>query len=125
MIPHVTESKSIAVRGFDFVRYQVKDLAKTRAFYESLLDLKPGQVDSEHFVEYDLADGNTFALGHHPTAPFVAMGGIMFAVDDAGAAAEQAKALGGRVEAQFGGDTCMTQWCTDPDGNAFGLHQRK
>jgi len=113
------------MNGFDFVMFQAKDMAKTRAFYEGLFGLEAGDIDSEYFVEYDLADGNTFALGHHPTAPFVAMGGIMFAVDDAATAAERVAGLGGKVEAQFGGDSCATQWCTDPDGNYFGLHQRK
>jgi predicted enzyme related to lactoylglutathione lyase len=113
------------MNGFDFVMYQAKDMAKTRAFYEGLFNLVPGQFDSENFVEYNLPDGNTFALGHHPTAPFVAMGGIMFAVPDAAALAERVKTLGGNVVAQYGGEICTTQWCTDPDGNAFGLHQRK
>src|ERR1700722_3670556 len=113
------------MNGFDFVMYQAKDMAKTRAFYESLFNLTPAQFDSEYFVEYDLEDGNTFALGHHPSAPHVAMGGIMFSVPDAEAASKRVTELGGKVEAQFGGDICTTQWCTDPDGNYFGLHQRK
>jgi predicted enzyme related to lactoylglutathione lyase len=82
------------------------------------------QFDSEYFVEYDLSDGNTFAIGHHPTAPFVPMGGIMFAVDNAEEAGQRAESLGGKVVAKMGGEICTTAWCTDPDGNWFGLHQR-
>ena len=31
------------MNGFDFVMYQAKDMAKTRAFYESLFNLTPAQ----------------------------------------------------------------------------------
>lgn len=116
---------SVKANGFDFVMYQTKDMAKARAFYEGLFGLVPGEIESAYFVEYDLPDGNTFAIGHHPTAPFVAMGGIMFSVDDAEAARAKLEALGGSFQAQFGGERCTTAWCTDPDGNALGLHQRK
>lgn len=120
-----TQTSAIAAKGFDFVMFQTADMKKARAFYEGLFGIVPGAIESEYFVEYELADGNTFALGHNPSAPFVAMGGIMFSVDDAQAGRARVEALGGTFHNEFGGDSCTTAWCTDPDGNYFGLHQRK
>jgi len=116
---------ALATTGFHFVMYLTDDMKRARAFYESLFALKPGAVDSEHFVEYDLPDGNTFALGHNPGAPRSSCGGAMFGVANAEAAMERVQALGGKVLGRFGGDVCTTGWCADIDGNTFGVHQRK
>jgi predicted enzyme related to lactoylglutathione lyase len=113
-------------RGFDFVMFQTKDMPKARAFYEALLDLKATIEYQDFYVEYDLPDGNTFAVGRDPSAEFVAMGGIMFGVDNAEALQARVKELGGTYVKRFGkGDPCFTEWCIDPDGNCFGLHERK
>ena len=112
-------------RGFDFVMYQTTDMARLRAFYEQLFDLKVSLEYQDFYVEYELPDGNTFAIGRDPGTAFVAMGGIMFGVDDAETLRQRVEALGGRYVKRYGsGDPCFTEWCTDPDGNAFGLHQR-
>jgi predicted enzyme related to lactoylglutathione lyase len=111
--------------GFDFVMYLTDDMSRARSFYESLFHLKAGAFDSEHFVEYDLADGNTFALGHQPGAPRLQCGGAMFGVADAEAAIAKVESLGGKVLGRFGGEICTSGWCSDPDGNPFGVHQRK
>ena len=113
-------------RGFDFVMYQTRDMARSRAFYEGILELTATIEYQDFYVEYDLPDGNTFALGRDPEAAFVAMGGIMFGVDDAEAIRKKAESLGGTYHKRYGnGEPCFTEWCTDPDGNAFGLHQKK
>jgi predicted enzyme related to lactoylglutathione lyase len=78
----------------------------------------------QFYVEYELPDGNTLAIGRDPGAPFVAMGGIMFGVPDADAARDRAVALGATYHKEYGGATCKTAWLTDPDGNYFGLHAR-
>ncbi len=120
------QPQEMAVRtaGFDFVMFMAEDMDRARAFYEALFALTPGEFHSRNYVEYDLEDGNTFALGHNPGAPHVPVGGIMFNVDDAQSASERVEELGGKRIANFGGDRCATAWCTDPEGNAFGLHQR-
>ncbi|MDE2480954.1 MAG: hypothetical protein KGN02_02045 [bacterium] len=118
-------SDAITLRGIDFVMFQVTDMPRARAFWETLLGLNPGAFDSEYYVEYDLPDGSTFALGKHPTQPHVAMGGIMFGVEHAEHGAERVTELGGTFHANFGGEICATAWCSDPDGNFFGLHQRR
>jgi predicted enzyme related to lactoylglutathione lyase len=121
-----TTETPIATRGFDFVMFQTKDMAKARAFYEGLLGLKATIEYQDFYVEYDLPDDNTFAIGRDPSAEFVAMGGIMFGVDDAEALQKRVEALGGKYHKRYGsGEPCFTEWCTDPDGNYFGLHQKK
>jgi predicted enzyme related to lactoylglutathione lyase len=111
--------------GFHFVMYLTDDMPRARAFYESLFSLKPGAFNSEYFVEYDLADGGTFALAHNPTAPRIQCGGAMFGVADSEAAIARVEELGGKLLDRFGGDSCSSGWCVDPDGNPFGVHQRK
>jgi predicted enzyme related to lactoylglutathione lyase len=120
-----TADTASRTRGFDFVMFQTQDMRRARGFYETLLGLKATIEYQDFYVEYDLPDGNTFAIGRDPEAPFVAMGGIMFGVDDAEALRKRAEELGGTYRKRYGsGDPCFTEWCTDPDGNAFGLHQR-
>lgn len=118
------DEKIVRTTGFDFVMFLTKDMARARTFYETLFGLVPGAFDSEYFVEYDLPDGNTFALAHNPQAPFATMGGAMFGVPDAQAAIARVKELGGALVATYGVDVCTSGWCTDPEGNAFGVHQR-
>ncbi len=115
----------ITPTGFDFVMYLVSDMKRARCFYEGLFELKPGDFDSDAFVEYVLADGSTFALGVAPGDARVQCGGIMFGVPDAEAAIVRVKELGGAFHANYGGDNCTSGWCSDPDGNPFGVHQRK
>jgi predicted enzyme related to lactoylglutathione lyase len=105
--------------------YLVKDFKRAREFYEGVFDLKPGDYDSDGFVEYDLADGNTFALAVAPPGAHLQCGGLMFNVPDAEAAVERIKALGGTFFATYGGEKCTSGWCADPEGNPFGVHQRK
>lgn len=111
-------------KGFDFVMFLAEDMPRARKFYESLFEIEPGEFDSENFVEYNLPDGNTFALGHNPGAPHTPIGGVMFNVEDAGATADRVVFLGGKLVGNFSGRNCATAWCTDTEGNTFGLHQR-
>jgi predicted enzyme related to lactoylglutathione lyase len=115
----------VATTGFDFVMYLVKDLAAARAFYEGVFALTPGEFDSEGFVEYDLPDGNTFAVAQEPDGKHVPCGGLMFAVPDVDAAVERVKAHGGTFFRHYGGPFCDSGWCADPDGNPFGVHKRR
>jgi predicted enzyme related to lactoylglutathione lyase len=36
---------AVKPKGFDFVMFQAKDMAATRAFYENLFEITPGQFD--------------------------------------------------------------------------------
>jgi predicted enzyme related to lactoylglutathione lyase len=122
-----TTETSPKTRGFDFVIYQTTDMRRLRSFYEQLLDLKPTVEYQDFYVEYDLPDGNTFAIGRDPAATeFVPAGGIVFGVTDAEGLGRRVQELGGMYVKRFGeGDPCFSEWCMDPDGNVFGLHQRK
>ncbi len=112
------------LRGFDFVMYLVDDMKRARKFYEELFALTPGAIDSEYFVEYDLPDGQAFALARDPSVAREPSGGAMFGVTDAEAAIARAEQLGGKLLRRYGGDSCTSGWCTDTEGNPFGVHQK-
>lgn len=118
-------SAPLPTRGFDFVLIQTTDMRRLRAFYEGLLALRPTFEYQDFYVEYDLPDGATFAIGRDPEAAFAPTGGIVFGVADASAGRARVEALGGRYIKQYGGEHCTAAWCADPDGNVFGLHERK
>lgn len=122
------ETAGPRTRGFDFVLIQTRDMQKLRAFYQALLDLEASVEYKEFYVEYELPDGNTFAIGRDPAATeFAPTGGIVFGVDDAAALAKRVAELGGTYVKRFGSGepgACFSEWCQDPDGNVFGLHQR-
>jgi len=118
-------SDKVTTTGLDFAMYLVKDLKRARTFYEDVFDLRTGQYESDGYVEYELPDGNTFALCVAPGDGHVQCGGLMFAVPDVGAAVERVKECGGTFFLNYGGDICDSGWCADPDGNPFGVHKRK
>ncbi|MBC5825075.1 MAG: hypothetical protein GIW99_03585 [Candidatus Eremiobacteraeota bacterium] len=118
-------NQPMALRGFDFVMYLVDDMTRARSFYEKLFALTPGAINSEYFVEYDLPDGATFALARDPSAKRDPSGGAVFGVADTEAAIARVEQLGGKLLRRYGGDSCTSGWCSDPEGNPFGVHQRK
>lgn len=122
----MSDANDVAIRttGFDFVMVLAKDMARARAFYEGLFGLVPGAFDSEYYVEYELPDGNAFAIGRDPQAAFTPIGGAIFGVADVPAAIERVQALGGALVRTYGVDVCTSGWCTDTEGNVFGVHQR-
>ena len=125
MIDETAAANPISLQGLHFVMYLAKDMQRARTFYESLFEIEPADFDSEYFVEYDLADGNTFALACDPSAEHRPTGGAMFGVADAEQAIACVQALGGLLIKRYGGEICTSGWCTDTEGNAFGVHQRK
>jgi predicted enzyme related to lactoylglutathione lyase len=117
-------SEAIAATGFDFVMYLVAEMPRARAFYEAVLGLVPGELAFDQYVEYALPDGNTFAIGIAPEGRHSVGGGVMFAVPDVDAAVARVTAHGGTFIEKFGGTVCDAGWCSDPDGNTFGVHKR-
>lgn len=111
--------------GIDFVMFLVNDVSKARTFYETLLGVVPGDHNSDYFVEYVLPDGSAFAIANDPSSERIQCGGAVFGVTDLEASARVAREAGATVLRQYGGDVCSSYWCLDPDGNPFGLHQRK
>ncbi len=54
------------IKDIAFTVYAVTDMKKSKAFYEGILGLVPGQeFNSDTWTEYDLGAG-TFALGCSP-----------------------------------------------------------
>ncbi|HEX8806662.1 MAG TPA: VOC family protein [Candidatus Aquilonibacter sp.] len=109
--------------GFDAVYYSVTDVPRAAAFYKELLDIKETTWESEHGAEWVLADGSAFGVGRLPEHRV--SGCVLFAVEDLDAARRRVSELGGKLD----GDVrelpvCVQQWCFDPDGNSFVLHQR-
>lgn len=125
-----TANATTVATGIDAVYYMAQDFARARKFYEDVLGMKPtAEMPTEggsSFVEYELADGAAFGLGHMPDAPWHPGGGAMFAVGDVKAALERAKAAGAQVVFDFMDlEPCQMAWLTDTEGNGFCLHHRK
>jgi predicted enzyme related to lactoylglutathione lyase len=121
----MTTAESIAVRGLDCVCYLAKDLARAREFYERVLGLVPTTA-GDRWVEYELADGSTFALAKLPNGGWLQSGGAMFAVDDVDGVLERARVAGANVHGDAFETALRIQvWCDDLEGNTFALHKRK
>jgi predicted enzyme related to lactoylglutathione lyase len=115
------------ITSIAFTVYPVSDMARSRAFYEQALGLKPGALASDRWMEYELGDG-TFALttvemGHQPGSKGAV---VAFEVDDLDASVEALKAKG----VPFVMDILDTPVCRmavieDPDGNHVTIHKRK
>ncbi len=115
---------STKATGIDAVYYSVTDVRRAIVFYQGLLDVADTTWENEHGAEWVLGDGTAFGigkLGEHRTS-----GCTLFAVADVASLRPRVEELGGKLD----GDVrefpvCLQQWCFDPDGNAFVLHQKK
>lgn len=121
----MTTDQATAVRGMDCVCYLAKDLARARGFYEDVLGMKPA-MQGETWVEYEFADGSTFALSKLPNGDWYQTGGAMFAVVDLDSALEGVRGSGATVHGHaVETPVCTMVWCNDLEGNSFALHKRK
>jgi predicted enzyme related to lactoylglutathione lyase len=112
--------------GIDAIYYSVADVPRAAAFYKGLLDVADTTWESEHGAEWVLDDGSAFGVGKIPGAPHVPSGTVLFAVADLDALIPRVTELGGKLNGDVRDlEPCRQQWCLDPDGNAFVLHQRK
>lgn len=115
------------IKSIAFFCYPVTDMAKARAFYEGVLDLKVTHNFSDKFIEYDLGD-TTFSIG--TGAPMMkpgAQGGcVAFEVDDLSAWVTKLKGLNIPVVLDvYESPVCRMFIVTDPDQNHVMIHQRK
>jgi predicted enzyme related to lactoylglutathione lyase len=111
--------------GIDAIYFSVDDVARSIAFYKGLLDVKETTWENEHGAEWILGDGSAFGIGKIPGA-HVPSGTVLFAVPNATALTPRVIELGGKLTGDLRDlPPCLQQWCLDPDGNAFVLHQRK
>jgi len=115
------------IKSIAFFLYPVKDIARSRKFYEETLGLKLGMNFQDQWIEYEV-DGVAFAISsidmqHQPGAK----GGVVgFEVDDYEKEIARLKA----AKVNFLMETYETPVChfaviTDPDGNEVMIHKRK
>jgi predicted enzyme related to lactoylglutathione lyase len=114
------------VKEIAFFAYSVRDVPRAQAFYRDVLGLKPSEVFSEHWSEFDVGNatfgvGNGEPLGYAPGAST----GAAFEVDDVNAM--RSRLLESGVQASDVHDTpvCFVCFASDPEGNRFAIHQRK
>lgn len=120
--------RSFTVVGLDLSGYMVKDAPRAIAFYRDVLGLEPVTVYPDgRGAEYVLGDGATFGLwgGGGAVMPFQPSNGILFAVDDLGAAVAAVKARGISVIMEHETPNCFLAMIHDSEGNIVTLHKRK
>jgi predicted enzyme related to lactoylglutathione lyase len=115
---------STKAKGIDAVYYSVADVPRAAAFYKGFLDVTETSWESEHGAEWVLADGSAFGVGKLPEQRV--SGCVLFSVDDLERMRERVSELGGELDGDIRETpVCVQQWCFDPDGNSFVLHQKK
>ena len=116
---------------FAFVAYPVTDIARSRKFYEEVLQLKPsstfGGDDKEaHWVEYEVGP-YTLGIGcHEAFKPSSDGPSLALEVENFDEAIEHLKKHGvtfhmGPMETPV----CHMGMFKDPDGNVLTVHKRK
>ena len=114
------------IKDIAFVAYSVRDVPRAVTFYRDTIGLKLSDVFSDHWAEFDVGTatfgiGDGTPLGIAPGSSF----STTFEVDDVRAERERLTAAGVPVTDLFESPMCWSCFVTDPEGNRFGLHQRK
>jgi len=113
-----------------FTCYAVTDMAKSRAFYEGILGLKPTTVHDSHddgsaWVEYEIGSG-AFALGKHAAfRPSADGASVAFEMEDFDAAIKELRAANITFKIEpMQTPVCRMAMVLDPDGSAVCIHKR-
>jgi predicted enzyme related to lactoylglutathione lyase len=114
------------VKEMAFVAYSVRDVPAAIAFYRDTIGLKPGETFGDHWAEFDVGGvtfgiGNGEPLGIAPGSSF----STTFEVEDVAAERGRLLDLGVPVTDLHESPVCRFAFVTDPEGNRFGIHQRK
>lgn len=114
------------VKEIAFFAYSVRDVPRASAFYRDTLGLEPGDASSDHWIEFNVGN-TTFGIGNGEPLGFIpgSSTGAMFEVDDIAAMRDRLKAAGVEVSEVHEFPSCSACFTSDPEGNRFGLHQRK
>jgi predicted enzyme related to lactoylglutathione lyase len=116
---------STKATGIDAIFFSVRDVPRAIAFYREILAVKETSWEMEYGAEWILGDGTAFGVGKYSSGEYEPSGCVLFAVPDVEKAAPRVAELGGTlIEGVRDFPNCRAQWCKDPDGNAFVLHQR-
>ncbi len=115
------------ITAIAFTVYPVRDMARSRRFYENVLGLTAGYVFGDQWVEYDVG-GSTFAvsttdMGHPPGAKGAV---VAFETTDLDAFVKRLKEQSVPfVVETFSTPVCRMAVIEDPDGNHVTIHQRQ
>lgn len=114
------------IKDLAFLAYSVEDVQKATAFYRDLLGLEPDELFGEHWAEFKCGStifgiGNGTPLGFMPGKST----GASFEVDDIAGMRQRLLDSGTKVSEIHNFPNCQACFVTDPEGNIFGLHQRK
>ena len=113
------------VKAVDATYYTVKDIDAQTKFYAIVLGAEPNVAMPNVFSEWTFPNGGTFGL-YRTERGDVSGSGVLFAVDDVGAAVEALKARGVKFEDhQEDLQMCHMAFGEDPEGLSFILHHRK
>jgi predicted enzyme related to lactoylglutathione lyase len=118
--------KYTMIKDLGFLAYSVRDIPAAKAFYRDTLGLVPSEMFGDHWAEFDVGSttfgiGNGEPLGIKPGTSFSAT----FEVDDLVAERDRLIGLGVPVTDIMDAPMCQSAFVTDPEGNKFGIHQRK
>jgi predicted enzyme related to lactoylglutathione lyase len=113
-----------------FVCYAVTDLKRARAFYEGVLNLKPGSVwegENMGFIEYEMGP-HTLAIGSGAEyfKPGTQGATAALEVENFDEAMGAIRRTGAKVVMEpYETPVCFTALIHDPDGNQIMIHKRK
>jgi predicted enzyme related to lactoylglutathione lyase len=114
------------ITGVDIFGPATTDAKRLVAFYRDVLGMKTTSGEEADGAEFELSDGTTFGVWQPRENPWAGKGyTALFAVGDINAAVEQFRANGATLGDPFDTPVCFMAFGTDPDGNDFGIHQRK
>ena len=119
-VPDVT-----TIKGIDVTTYLTDDPVRAIAYYRDVLGLEPSWIDEQgRGAEFTLADGTTFGLwkDQDTKAPGAV---VMFSVGDAQKAVAHFRSKGAQITDAEDTGHCYMAFGSDPDGNAYIIHQLK
>lgn len=114
------------IKSIAFTVYPVRDMARSRSFYEGVLGLRSDYNFQDMWVEYGLGD-STFAItttdmGHTPGAKGAVIAFEVENMDDfVNTLKEKSITL---VVDTFSTPVCKIAVIEDPDGNQITIHKR-
>jgi catechol 2,3-dioxygenase-like lactoylglutathione lyase family enzyme len=121
----------VVITEIAFTCYAVTDMARSRAFYEGVLGLKPTTVigeagDESQWTEYEIGPG-AFSLGQHAAfKPSPDGASIAFEVEDFDAAIARLREANVTFKIEpMETPVCHMAMVLDPDGSAVCIHKRK
>lgn len=115
----------MAISGIAFTMYPVTDMACAVAFYRDALGLTTTDVETDFWVEFDVA-GGTFGIGNFEQVgtPGSAQS-LALEIADLPAVRSALSARGFESSEPHELQHCRISVVRDPDGNSVWLHQRK